>query len=152
MSTGETRPPDDERLQEAIVVRHEEEATVEAGWRGVGFLRARKHVATAAVKELVPVDLDELELERTPVAEGDSGQVETLPDGTISIPLYAEELVITRRTVLKERMLIRKRVVSEQRRVETEIRKEVVELDADEGVELVVDDAGATPPRPPAPS
>ena len=143
MSADETQAAPDEQLQEAVVVRYEEEAEADKTWRGIGFLRARKHVQTAAVKEMVPRNIEDVDLQRVAVGDGDSGQIETLPDGSVSIPLFEEELVITRRTVLKERLIIRKHLVTEEQRVETELRKEFVEIDADEGVE-VVDDSRPT--------
>ena len=142
MSTDETAREGGEQLQEAIVVRHEEEATADKSWRGVGFLRARKQVQTSAVRELVPRNFEELDLERVAPGEHDSGQIETLPDGSISIPVFEEELVITRRTVLKERVIIRKQVVTDEQRVETELRREFVEIEADEGIEIVGDSPG----------
>ena len=54
----------------------------------------------------------------------DSGEVETLPDGAISVPIIEEELVITKRLVVKERIIIRKGTVVENRRVEAHLRKE----------------------------
>ncbi len=137
MSADETQAAPNEQLQEAVVVRYEEEAEADKTWRGIGFLRARKQVQTAAVKEMVPRNIEDVDLQRVPVGDGDSGQIETLPDGSVSIPLFEEELVITRRTVLKERLIIRKHLVTEEQRVETELRKEFVEIDADEGVEVM---------------
>ena len=123
------------------VVRAEEELSgVEKVWRGIGFLRARKKVETSTVEEVVPRALEQLDLESTPVGERDSGKIETLPDGSISIPIYEEELVVTKRTVLRERIVIRKKTVTELERVRAELLKERVELDPDRGVEVVVDE------------
>jgi uncharacterized protein (TIGR02271 family) len=152
--------------EEALVIRHEETVDVDAAWEGIGYLRAARRVDVTRVRELVPRDLEDVDLERVPAADEDDGRIETLPDGSISIPLYEEELVITRRPVLRERVIVRKRTVTEQQRVETELRRERVELDADDGVEVrgaeglvsataraggrssVVDAAGPTETRP----
>jgi uncharacterized protein (TIGR02271 family) len=72
-----------------------------------------------------------------PVGEGDSGEIETLPDGSLSIPLYEEELVVSKRTVLRERVIIRKELAARTERVEAELRREQVELDADDNIELI---------------
>jgi uncharacterized protein (TIGR02271 family) len=122
--------------EEALVIRHEEAAGVDTSWEGIGYLRASKKVDVTRVRELVPRDLEDVDLERVPVADDDEGRIETLPDGSISIPLYEEELVITRRPVLRERVVVRKRMVTEQQRVDTELRRERVELDADDGVAI----------------
>lgn len=129
-----------EAPEEGILIRHEEQvAGVEKGWRGIGFLRARKKVDSQLVRELIPRDVENVLLERTPPSADDSGEIETLPDGSISIPVYEEELVVTKRIVLRERVIIRKEVVTEQARLETELRRERIELDADEGVEVSED-------------
>ena len=74
------------------------------------------------------------DLERVRVDGEDSGQVETLPDGSISVPLFAEELVIEKRLVVRERVIVRKRTEVEHHTVEAELRRERVEVEADDGV------------------
>ncbi|MBA2475139.1 MAG: YsnF/AvaK domain-containing protein [Actinobacteria bacterium] len=119
---------------EGLLIRQEEELEVGKRWTGVGYARAQKRVDTLSVDELVPRAVQDVRLERTSVSDGDSGRIEHLPDGAISIPVYEEQLVVTKRIVLKERVIVRKQVVSVQERVQDEIRKERVELDADEAL------------------
>ena len=117
---------------EAILIRHDEEVSgVDKLWRGLGVLRARKRVETLEVDELLERGVEDVAVERVPAGFDDSGKIETLPDGTISIPVYEEQLVITKRIVLRERILIRKEIVTERERVRAELRKERVELEAD---------------------
>ena len=73
------------------------------------------------------------DIERVSAAEGDSGEIETLADGSVSIPILEEELVVTKRTVVRERIVVRKRTVTEDQRVEADLRKErvVVEPEGD---------------------
>ena len=123
-----------EPTMEAIVLHEEEVDGVDRGWRGVGVLRARKHNDAVAVREVVPVATEELDGERIAVEEDDSGRIETLADGSVSIPIYAEELVITKRVVLKERLVLRKRTVVEELTVDDSLRYERVELDVDDEV------------------
>jgi uncharacterized protein (TIGR02271 family) len=121
--------------EEATLIRFEE--TVEAragGWRGVGFLRARKRVEAVKVDETVSASHENVNFERVPVADGDPGGVETLPDGGVSIPVYEEQLVVTKRVVLKERVVIRKRITEVVQPVRAELRRERVEIDVDEDV------------------
>jgi uncharacterized protein (TIGR02271 family) len=120
-----------------MIVRHEQELSLDKGWRGIGFLRARKQTQTVKVREDLPLDFEQLIQERVPVAEGDSGQIETLADGSLSIPLYEEELVVTKRTLLRERVIIRKEIAARIERVEAELHREHVEIDADEEVEVI---------------
>ena len=117
---------------------HEEVEATPTSWRGLGFLRAQKHTETTTVREVVPLGSEDLDGERVPVEDGDAGRIETLADGTISIPIYAEELVLTKRVVLKERLLLRKVVRVEEQVVEDVLRFERLELDADDEVKQLV--------------
>ncbi len=129
-----------EASDEAVVIRQEEEiGGVRKRWRGLGFVRARKHVETMRVDEVIPRLVEDAKLDRVPANEDDSGKIETLADGSISIPVYEEELVVTKRVVLRERIVLRKQVVSEDQRIRTELRKERVEIDADDEVRDLVD-------------
>ena len=128
-----------EPTTEAIVLHQEEVEGVDRSWRGIGALRARKHADAVAVREVVPVGTEELDAERVAVEDGDSGRIETLDDGSVSIPIYAEELVITKRVVLKERLILRKRTVVEELLVEDSLRYERAELDVDDEVADRVD-------------
>ena len=127
-------PPEPE---EGILIRHEELVEVEKTWRGIGSVRGRKRVDSQLVRERIPRDVENVLLERTPPNEDDSGKIETLPDGSISIPVYEEELVVTKRIVLRERVIVRKEVVTRDERVEAELRRERVEIEADDGVTLI---------------
>jgi len=139
-----TREPDrrlgiDETIQapvETMLLRLEEEADVRpGGWRGVGFLRAKKQVEAVPVETTFAQAGEEVDLERVTAEADDPGGVITLPDGGLSIPVYEEELVVTKRVVLKERVVIRKRIESRTAPVSTELRRERVEVDVDEGLE-----------------
>jgi uncharacterized protein (TIGR02271 family) len=123
------------------VLLHEERiGGVEKAWRGIGYVRGRKRVGSYRVNEEVPLGFEKMVMERAPVEDGDSGRIERLPDGAISIPIFEEEVVIEKRAVLKERVILRKEVVTEVERVRVDLRKEHLELEADPGVELRVDE------------
>lgn len=132
MSEG-SRPGDD------TLIRHEEELDVTKVSEPAGSLRARKDVGTEHVEQLVGRDVEDADLERHGPNEGDSGEVETLPDGSVSIPILEEELVITKRMVVRERVVIRKRTVTEEHRVEADLLRERVSIEADPGVEVTED-------------
>ena len=80
---------------------------------------------------VVPVGTEYADMERQAVLEGDSGEVEVLADGSVSIPVFEEELVIEKRLVVRERVIVRKHTVTEDRRVEADLRRERVEIEAD---------------------
>ena len=120
----------------ASVIRHEEVADVETRWHEAGAVRARKHVDYERYDEVVPHRVEDVRLERVAAGEEDSGEIETLPDGSISIPVFEEELVVTTRTVLRERVIVRKETVEEPQRIVADLRKERVEIEADDGLEV----------------
>ncbi len=122
-------PP--EPSDDAVVIRHEEVADVGTRWRGAGSVKAKKRVETLKVNELIETQRERVELERVPVENGDAGGIETLADGSISIPVYEERLVITKEVVLTERVVIRKQVETVTERVRDELRKERVEIETD---------------------
>ena len=125
----------------AVVVRHEEEPTL---WRrrGVaGLLRARRRMRVEPASANLPVELERLVQQRVPPEADDDGHVRRLPDGSISIPVYREELVVTKRTVLAERIVIRKESYTELRRVRAELRTEHVEIETEGDPDVVFDEA-----------
>jgi len=113
------------------LVRHEEELVV--GTESVErVVRLRTEVRTDSVEEAIPRRVEDLEpAGRVPAAEQDSGQIETLPDGSISIPILEEELVVTRRVVVRERIVLRKRVTVEHEVVRAQLRGERLAIERD---------------------
>jgi uncharacterized protein (TIGR02271 family) len=125
------RRGDDQGAGEDELVRHEEELVL--GTRSQQqVVRLRTEVHEAEVEQSVPRRVEELEeVGRTPAVERDSGQIETLPDGSISIPILEEELVVTKRVVVRERVILRKRVAVEDRVVRAQLRGERLVVDGD---------------------
>ncbi len=121
----------------ADLFRHEQELDV-CVQEGVGAVRARKRVDVERADELVDRRVEHLdELERVPAGEGDSGEIETLPDGSVSIPILEEELVVSKRTVVRERVVVRKRTETTHERVEAELRREELDIDVEGDVDVV---------------
>jgi uncharacterized protein (TIGR02271 family) len=120
----------------AEVVRREEELAVETTPKEAGSLRVRKAVDTYPIDKVIERSSERITdaSERVPAPEGDSGEIETLPDGSISIPVFEEELVVTKRVVVRERVIVRKSTVIDEHRIETDLRRERVDIDADPGV------------------
>jgi uncharacterized protein (TIGR02271 family) len=134
------------RPEDETLVLHEEQADVSRTFEPLGLVRARKVVETDPYEETTDVRIEDADISRVPAEEGDSGKVEALPDGSISIPLFEEEIVVTKRAVVRERIVIQRRVVTEPRRIETELRRERLEIDADPGVDVVDEREGAEEP------
>ena len=140
-------PPRRKVAATKTLVRSEEELEVGKVVREAGRVRARKVVDTVHEELVVPRGTEHADVERIPPAPGDTGQVETLPDGSVSIPVFEEQLVIEKRLVVRERIVIRKRTVAEDHLVEADLRKERVVVDADPQVAGRVAARGATRTR-----
>jgi uncharacterized protein (TIGR02271 family) len=132
----EQETPREWPASEAVVVRHEEEPTLWKRRKISGVLTARRRVRVERTAVDLPVEVERLVQQRIAKHENDDGRVETLPDGSISIPVYREELIVTKRTVLAERIIIRKEAVTELQRVQADLRREHVELETEGTVEI----------------
>ena len=97
-----------------------------------GTARVRKAVDVETVTTRVERGSEHADLDRVDVldVDGDSGQVETLPDGSLSIPVFEEQIVITKRVVVRERVILRKHTVYEEQVVTADLRRERLEVQA----------------------
>ncbi len=120
--------------EHVALLRSEEELELGTEPVRAGTVRARKTVDHERVEEVVRRGVEHAEVERFDVTEADSGEVETLPDGSVSIPVFEEQLVVEKRLVVRERIVIRKHTVTEERLVEADLRRERVEVDVDSEV------------------
>ena len=120
------------REEGAAVTRHEEHLDVGTELTESGRVKVRKHVDTYPVTEVVPRSIEHADAsERVAAEEGDSGEVQTLEDGSISIPVFEEVLVVTKRLVVRERVIVRKRTVIDEYTLQTELRRERVTVEGD---------------------
>ena len=118
------------------LVRHEEEAAVDKEWVTDGVVTARKNFESRVVDESVPRFIEYAEAERVNATEEDSGKIEMLPDGSVSIPVLEEQIVVTRRTVVRERIIIRKSTQTVEERVTAELRREHVVVESEGPIEV----------------
>ncbi|HUQ48208.1 MAG TPA: YsnF/AvaK domain-containing protein, partial [Gemmatimonadaceae bacterium] len=88
---------------------------------GAAYLR--KTVETEHVRQTVPVQHEELRVERHPLSADAATDVQIGAD-EIRIPLVREELVVEKRAVPVEEVVLRKDVVTEERVVEADLRRE----------------------------
>ena len=119
------------RTSPAEVVRADEELRAHTDTVQAGAVHARKHVDHHHVEQVIERGVEHAGMERVAVEDGDSGQVETLPDGSVSIPVFEEQIVVEKRLVVRERVIIRKHTVVEEEVVEADLRRERVEIVAD---------------------
>ena len=121
---------DDDR-PEIVLSEERLEVGVETEQAGVARVRKSSHLET--VQERVDRGVEHADTERVAVedAAADSGEVETLTDGSLSIPVFEEEIVVTKRLVVRERVVVRKHTVYEEHVVTADLRRERVEVEAD---------------------
>ncbi len=117
------------------MTRSEEEVRVGTRQREASRARLRKYVITESVTKTVPVQREEVRIEREPITDANRDQATS--GGDISeeeheVVLHEEEPVVEKRVVPKERVRLDTETVSEDREVSEEIRKEQIET---EGVE-----------------
>jgi uncharacterized protein (TIGR02271 family) len=118
------------------MTRSEEELEVGKQSRETGRARLRKYVVTEEVQTTVPVQREEVRVEREPITDAN---IDAATDGPqISeeeheVTLHAEEPVVEKRTVPKERVSLEKDTVQDERQVSDSVAKEQIEVDgADE--------------------
>jgi uncharacterized protein (TIGR02271 family) len=134
-----SHPEDDRPREERDLVLSEEQLRVGTRSEESGRVRAVKHVDTETVSEQVPRGTERADLEHATALDGDSGEVETLPDGSLSIPVFEEQIVVTKKLVVRERVIVRKHTVYEQHEVTAELRRERLEILTDGDVEITGD-------------
>jgi uncharacterized protein (TIGR02271 family) len=109
------------------VQRSEEEVSTGVRQREAGSMNVKKSVRTEREEVRVPKRREEVEVERVPtnreVADAEFG------DEEIVVQVFEEEVVVSKRIVLKEEIRLRKRVVEEVETFEVDLRKEEVEID-----------------------
>jgi uncharacterized protein (TIGR02271 family) len=117
------------------MTRSEEELAVGTTRRETGRARLRKHVVTENVETTVPVQREEVRVEREPITDanvGDALDGPAISEEEHEVVLHAEEPVVEKRVVPQERVSLQKDTHTEQQTVQDEVRKEQIETDADD--------------------
>ena len=132
------QPPDDDPvgsvaeervvLQEDLrVQRSEEELRAGVREREAGQVNVKKGVRTEREVVRVPKRREEVLIERVPV-DGEATEAQIGEDEVV-VQVFEEEVVVSKKIVLKEEIRIRKRVAWDEEAVEVDLRKEEVEID-----------------------
>ncbi len=129
-SSAEEGGPKEEELR---MQRSEEQLRAGLRQREAGRVSAKKSVRTEREVVRVPRRREEVEIERVAV-EGEAreagGATESqIGEQEVVVQLFEEEVVVTKRVVLKEEIRLRKKVAMEEEVVEVELRKEELEID-----------------------
>lgn len=126
----------DAGADEDTMVRSEEQLRVGTEQHEAGRVRLRKYVVTDHVTKTVPVQREEVRLERIPIsgeeADTAAGTAE-IGEDVQEVVLHEERPVVEKETVPVERVRLGKDTVTEEHTVTEEVRKEQIDLDgADE--------------------
>jgi uncharacterized protein (TIGR02271 family) len=117
------------------MTRSEEELRVGTAKRERGRARLKKYVVTEEVTQTVPVQREEVRVEREPVTDRNRDRATAGPDISEEeheVVLHEEEVVAEKRAVPKERVRLDKETVTDEQTVSERVRKERIDT---EGVE-----------------
>ncbi len=117
------------------MTRSEEELQVGTRQREAGRARLHKHVVTEMVTKTVPVQREEVRIEREPITDANRGQALDGPDISEEeheVVLHEDEVVVDKETVAKERVRLGTETVTEDHEVSEQVRKEYIETDGTE--------------------
>jgi len=117
------------------MTRSEEELRVGTTARERGRARLRKYVTTEQVTQTVPVQREQVRLEREPITDANLDAATSGPDISEEeheVVLREEEPVVEKRVVPKERVRLDTETVTDERQVSEEVRKEQLDVDRDE--------------------
>ncbi len=117
-------PEDELRMQ-----RSEEELGTGVREREAGSVNVLKSVRTEREQVRVPRRREEVDVERVPVGREAPGIEIGGDEEEFVVRVYEEEVVVSKRVVLKEEIRLHKRVVEEVEVIEVDLRKEEVEID-----------------------
>ena len=116
------------------MTRSEEELRVGTAERERGTARLRKYVVTEEVQQTVPVQREEVRVEREPITDANVDQALDGPEISEEeheVVLHEEEPVVEKRTVPKERVRMEKDAVTDEAEISEEVRKERIEAEGD---------------------
>jgi uncharacterized protein (TIGR02271 family) len=118
------------------MTRSEERLRVGTEKQEAGRARLRKYVTTENVTQTVPVQREEVRLEREPITDANRDEAMSGPDiaeREHEVTLHEERPVVEKETVPVERVSLGKETVTDDVTVDEEVRKENIETDTDRG-------------------
>jgi uncharacterized protein (TIGR02271 family) len=125
------------RGRDDAMTRSEEELRVDTQRRESGRARLRKYVVTEQQTVSVPVEREEVRLEREPITDANRDAALSGPeltDAEHEVVLHEDVPVVEKETVAKERVRLETDTTSEDVQVAESVRKERIDAD-DDGVD-----------------
>jgi uncharacterized protein (TIGR02271 family) len=117
------------------MTRSEEELQVGTQTRERGRARLRKYVTTEQEQVTVPVQREEVRVEREPITDANLDAATSGPaisEAEHEVTFREEEVVVDKRAVPRERVRLDTETVTEERQVAEELRKEQIEVEGDQ--------------------
>ena len=114
------------------MTRSEERLNVGTERHAAGRARLRKYVTTENVTKTVPVQREEVRIEREPITDANRGAALSGPDISEEeheVTLHEERPVVEKETVPVERVRLDKETVTDEVTVDEEVRKERIDTD-----------------------
>jgi uncharacterized protein (TIGR02271 family) len=122
-----------EQVGQQALTRSEEELEVDTKQVPRGRAGVRKRVVTEQQHRTVPVEREELRVQREPIRSGEGDRDAELSADERTIELREEQPVVDKRVVPKERVRIGKEVVRDQEHISEPVRKEQIEVHKPDG-------------------
>jgi uncharacterized protein (TIGR02271 family) len=116
------------------MTRSEEELRIGKAQEETGRARLRKYVVTEQVQTTVPVQREEVRVEREAITDANREQALDGPEISEEeheVVLHEEIPVVDKQTVPKERVSLKTDTLTEQREVSEQVRKERIETEGD---------------------
>jgi len=116
------------------MTRSEEELKVGTAKREAGRARLRKYVVTENVTQTVPVQREEVRVEREPITDANVGNAldgPAISEEEHEVVLHEETPVVEKNVVPKERVRLDKETHTSEETVSEEVRSEQIEVDGD---------------------
>ena len=129
-----TRDVDTDRDTDDAMTLSEERVNVGTQTQETGRARLRKYVVTENVTQTVPVQREEVRLEREPITDENVGEATSGPDFTESeheVTLREERPVVEKEAVPVERVRLATDTVTDEVTVSEDVRKEELDSDVD---------------------
>ncbi|WP_247046219.1 DUF2382 domain-containing protein [Arthrobacter rhizosphaerae] len=120
------------QMTDDAMTRSEERLNVGTERQEAGRARLRKYVTTENVTQTVPVEREEVRIEREPITDENRGAAMSGPDiseDEHEVTLHEERPVVEKETVPVERVRLDKDTVTENVTVDEDVRKERIETD-----------------------
>ena len=117
--------------------RPEKRADVGTEQPATGRARLRKYVTTENVTRTVPVQREEVRMEREPITQENRAEVlsQADKDDQGDVILHEERIIVTKETVPVERIHIGTETVTDEVTINEEVRKEHLDAEGQEGTE-----------------